>query len=222
MPQVANIDAQRWRERIHRLGENFRWFPAQLCGCEDYRVCELCERDGRIYTERVLPSGAKAWFAQTEVDIESTEFNVLFPKGSSQITVMPDECWPQRLDRIVASDQEQPSREIVLRNTITDDDDLVHGYVVSVQSVRQGAEIYTQYVLDPETLEATGDFEILSQGIRWRSNHRPLENTKYAVEYRYQPMFYFLMPITLPFKDSYGVLMPMDGILTEKLPTDGD
>lgn len=203
---MTGPNAEAWRERIRKYGESFRFFPATLSGATDPRAVDGSERDGRIYNEALLPEGAKAWFGEVETDVVDDDGNILYPKGSTQFTCLPDECRPQRLDRIVATNQEQAAREIVKRSG-GDADRFSHPYVASIQSVRQGVMVY---VVDE-------DYETTETGLAWLGENRP--EASYAVEYCYHPLFYFAMPISQPFKDGNGIYMPMDGILTAKKPT---
>ncbi len=205
------FNPEHYRVLHRKRGERYRWFRAMPSGLStaELREFEGAERDGHIYVEQSIPDDARALVSQTTEEVQSEEYG-LFPVGSTRISVMPDESYFGRLDKIILTDRRFVSR-VVLTRGATALDVLPRGYVQSITEVRRGTTVYVQGV----------DYQMDASGVTWLDN-APTVGETYAVDYQYSPVYLWLRISTQPPRiGSDGNLMPLRGMLSEELPTGG-
>ena len=200
-------DANRWRVRHRRRGERYRWLKAFRCSCanpatnEFLRNCPLCEK-GRRYVEQTLNSAVRALVHSTTEAMDDEEFGLL-PVGETQISVMPDESFLQRMDKVILPDRWLPERVVLNRGTGASDE-LPKSPVVSIVDVTQDATVYVAGV----------NYQRTGNTIQWLSG-APASGSNYAVEFTYSPTYVFLgSSQQVPRPDKNGLLMPLRGVLT--------
>jgi hypothetical protein len=194
---MPRFDAEKYRSLHRRRGEPFLWDKSFECGCPDIRQCDVCDKDGQAYVRQTVDSATRILIHDTVSDMQEREFG-LIPAGQTPFSVMPDEAYIGRLDRITLPSRERiMQQEVVRGNTATDS--LLYA-PVTINDVRQGDTTFTEY-------------ELTATGIEWVGD-APAEGEKYAIEYTYRPVFVFLGDNDrMPRPDKNGVLMPQRGLL---------
>ncbi len=186
-------------------------------------TCLLCEPNGQRYIEQTIALGidgapAKALVSRTQTEYEDAEFGRV-AIGSMQVSVIPDEIGLARGDRLALLDREfaEIKRQAVTRGP-GDEDALVHPLCAGIRLVLQG-ETYFR----PDVDFASGD-----SGVLWLSGvqngleaERPVDGTRYGVEYAIYPRFtVFEKPATLHGTGADGPL-PREWVLTPLPPEQG-
>jgi hypothetical protein len=201
----ALITAGDFRAQHQQHGERYRWFKA--IPVANWREVEGAGRDGNLYIEQTLPEDARAFMHQTEVDFEDGELG-LIPKGTSAISVMPDEAFLKRGDRISLPERRLPMIQLVTRGT-GDADALLWTPVKSIIEVTLNGVAFTLGT----------DYQLLGNSIQWLQS-KPDNGTQYTVEYFYEPMYFYIGSDRTPRPDSGGVLMPQRGAVRMWHPTE--
>jgi len=199
--------ADRWRARHRKRGERYRWLKAFRCSCanpqtnEFSRNCPLCEK-GRRYVEQTMGSEVRALVHGTTLAMDDEEFGVM-PVGETQISVMPDESYLMRMDKVILPDRYLPER-VVLKRGAGATDALPKSPVVAIVDVTKDATNYAAGV----------DYQRTGNAIEWIGS-APSAGSNYAVEFTYNPTYIFLgSSQQVPRPDKFGVLMPLRGVLT--------
>lgn len=164
---MRGFSAEKWRAWHRKRGERYRWIKAMPCGCEDVRTCAVCDRGGRVYLEQTLPEAARALVHRSQHAVEDEKYG-LIPAGSTEISVMPDEAYPDRLDRIILLDRRIVAREKPRRGQEAADV-FIRTPVATVGEVRRAGVVY----------RPTIDYSVTATGIEWHDIHRPLPGATY-------------------------------------------
>ena len=180
---TVGITADDYRAQYQQHGRRLRWWKAFLCGDELIGEVigpggEMVERNGYVYIEQVLADDVRCMLYQTKRDFFDPEFGVV-PKGSTGISVLPDEIELARLDRVALTDSAWIGRDYVKRGD-GEIDELVRQPVVSI----------SQVLFNGNFLNAA-NYISASNGVRWMGGQLA-EGSLYSIEYRYLPMFEFL------------------------------
>lgn len=208
------LNAEEFRALARNLGEPYRWFKAFRANNYDpsdntyQRNAVPDARKGRIYVEQTLPTGARCLISRTRVEMEDEKFG-LIPIGETVISVLPDESFLARFDEIILPVRKQVSRAVMTRAHSGDVDSLPESNPVSITDARQN-----------DTEYANGeDYELQGSSIRWLTMNRPEPDSKYSIEFEYNPVYTFLgegAGERMARPDVNGVLMPMRGVITLK------
>lgn len=195
---MGRLQTERFRAFHRARGESYRWLKASRT--DNPRGVGAAERDGRIYVEGFVDPSWKALIHQTDVAYEDKEFG-LIAKGTAAISVMPDETFLARLDRVILTERRLLSRALVSRGAgLTDK--LAFAPVVLLVAVRKNT---TEYA--PGT-----DYKLTGDTVEWLNGHGPGEGEKYSVEYTYCPTYVFIGSDRAPRAGDAG-LLPQRGAL---------
>lgn len=190
--------AEDFRAQLHSpMGKRVRWWKA-------YQVppgTPGMNQQGRLYVEQELDDSVRVLFHQTTRDIVSTEFGI-FPKGSSAVSNDVRSLEFARMDRILVTDVSWLARQYVKRGD-TDTDVLVQPHVASITTV----------LVDGSAVD-NDEYEAAETGIVWDAGMGPEAGTIYAVEYRYHPLFeYLLQDDSFMQAGADGVMLPQRGLV---------
>lgn len=186
------LDAGLFRKFHRQRGERYLWWKAVTV--ENPHLVAGAERDGNLYVLQTLPAAARALFT-SELSMGNESFGAL-SEGNGSISVMPDESYLQRGDRIGRPDTPLIRSEKMTRGAGVSDA-LSWQPVVSIVSVRREATFY----------EAGTHFQLTGAAVEWIAG-APASGEIYHVEYLYVPLFKCLEEQRAPRADKRGVLMP--------------
>jgi hypothetical protein len=207
-PFSKGMIADDYRKEYAKHGERVRWWKGYTA--EDGIVGpngETVGRSGHLHIEQKLAPEVRAIFTQTKREILDTQFGTL-PKGSTQISVIPDEIFAARGDWFLAEDKEQIGRYWVEpTGDITD---------IPFRFVKRIIAAYTE---DGPLSEASYEVSAHSS-IRYGNAVSWLQGvpaTPVAIEVVYAPLFIFLdVSDRLPFRGPDDKFLPQIGVLTQE------
>jgi len=170
---------------------------------------------GRIYIEQTAGNDStpiadcRCMLYRTERAVYVPDFG-LFEKGSTSISVLPEQVEFARLDRVAFPEVTWIARDFVTRGN-TDTDTLTQPPVVVIDKVLYYPASGNAVVIDPDSYVA------VDGGINWLDDSIPL-NGVYSVEYHYLPIFEWLMV------EDMGVVqrgtdrskLPQRGLITQR------
>lgn len=178
------------------MGKPVRWWKAYEAPPGTPGV----NAQGRLYIEQELADDVRVLFHQTTRDIVTSEFGV-FPKGTSAVSNIPSDIEFARMDRILVTDVTWLARQLVKRGA-GETDLLVQPHVESIAAV-----LVNGAAVDADSYEAT------ETGIKWLADEVEVGSV-YAVEYRYHPLFEYLMQSeSLMQAGGDGAMLPQRGIV---------
>lgn len=186
------FDSRKYRLQNQRYGVVARWWKATPCECIDPATgqstgdCQLCEQDGRRYSEQTLPAGednqpARVLVYESRGEIQTTEFDAL-PVGTSMISLFPDLMPVARLDRFALPGRWEAQRQVIKRGS-SDFDKLAFGPVAGIARIAQNDGIIA-------SANYRVNSELASARIEWTGATRPAEGTNYSVEYHAYTPYY--------------------------------
>lgn len=202
---MGKLQTERFRAFHRARGEAYRWLKASRT--DNPRGVPTAERDGRIYVEGFVDPRWKALVHQTDVAYEDKDFG-LIAKGTAAISVMPDETFLARLDRVILTERRLLSRVLVTRGA-GQTDKLILTPVVSLVSVRHNSTVYV----------AGTHYKLTGDSVEWLNGHGPAEAEKYTVEYTYHPTYVFIGSDRAPRAGDAG-LLPQRGALLLHRPSE--
>jgi hypothetical protein len=201
-PAQAGLSAEEYRTQYEAHGLTFRFLAAIKAPSGWSGV----GKDGMIYNEQSLASTVRCMVYQTSRDFYDAEQNILYPRGSTGISTMPDEVQFARYDRIILTAAKWFTREIVTR-AASGNDALNHPYPHSIVRVRIN-----------NTVQATTRYQMTSGAVQWLNN-APATGTNYAVEYLYHPVYEFLgNEQGVVQQGSDGLFLPQRGVFRQVTP----
>lgn len=173
----AAIDADSYRIQYRQHGKAFRWWKAYHAEVGHVGPSgEVRERNGRVYVEQVLAPDVRCMVYQTNYDVVDETFG-LIPKGSTGISVLPDECELARLDRVQLVDVLRLQRELVTRDGANVS--LLHPPIEVLRVLADGA------VVSPSA------YALTANGLLWNEG-APAVGASIGVEYHYCPLWEYL------------------------------
>lgn len=213
----VGFTAETFRKFHRTRGKKYAWWKAFKCDCtgaagEPDPTCALCERNGRQYIPQFVHPSFRALWSEAKEEWSDEEFG-RFPIGATKISVMPDESFLGRYDRIVQVEGRILARESLKRGA-GDRETLAHRFVPQFIGVRQGEKLYR---LDVDFV-FSNPYDQHPQIVWLDDGEAPATSASYNAEYLYQPSFLFMGALTPPRPDKNGILMPLRGYLKEEQP----
>jgi len=219
------LNAESFR-KLHRrpgVGETYRWFkavPSSAINPEtntaDPAISDSRDLNSIIYVEQPVSAAWRAKVDETRRDVGVAEFGVI-SESVTQISVMPDETYIRKLDKVVLTQRVRSEIHTVLRDSDASGtllDPLLWPFVVSVVRVLDAARNYvagTDYKLTPN------EDPLQPAAIEWLSGGtKPSVGHSYTVEYTRRPVYTHLdEKVRDQRPDINGVLLPLRIVLTE-------
>ena len=215
--------ASRRRAFHRRRGEPYRWFKATPSSAINPQTNEADPDvdDGRdannlIYVEQTVDPAWRALVDETTRQRGTAEYGAI-EESVTRISVMPDETWIQKNDKVVLTQRRRPEIHTVLRDAEASGtalDALLWPLVASVVRVLDSAR---DYVAGTDYELSANDDPLQTDAIHWlNGGTKPTTGHSYTVEYRRVPVYTHLdEQVKEPRPDATGVLMPLRIILTE-------
>ena len=216
--EPTGLDAEVFRKLHRQRGKKYAWWKAFRCDCanpitgEADPGCALCERNGRQYIPQFVHPSFRALFDEAKEEWSDEEFG-RFAVGATKISVMPDESFLARYDRIVQLEGRLVARETLKRGA-GDRETVARRFVPQFIGVRQGATIYRR---DIDYLLSL-PYDQHPQIVWLDEGDKPAPGAAYIAEYLYQPSFLFVGASKPPRPGKNGILLPLRGYLKEEQP----
>jgi|GEM_PF-3572169 len=215
-PFSGGLVSRDYRSQYEQHGYPLRWWKGfQAPNGATGPNGEARNDQGRIYVEQTHGNDGtpmedcRCMLYRTRRDIYVPDFG-LFEKGSTSVSVLPEQVEFARLDRVAFPEVTWIARDFITRGN-TNTDTLTQPPVKSIDKVLFYPANGNAIVIDPDAYEA------MDNGIKWLHNEIPY-NGVYSVEYHYLPIFEWLMVEDLGVvqRGSDRSKLPQRGLITQR------